>query len=194
MDSLQLGYVSLVCHTPTVWHLCLYLPALFSLQNLTLANVELISCYTMEVIWNTCSQLGKVISTWQGWSILIDGLRTSIAWRRVKVSKQRAAEAAACTNHVSKCLAKSQEGQTGWHSAKGWGAGVGSAVRTRRWLFEGCCGPRCAAGPWELGAVPSGSPRRSSSSGAFVLFPNAVLRFSCSGLAWTADRTVLLGR
>lgn len=79
-----------------MWYLCLYLPALFSIQNLTFANVRCMLCCRIKMFLYTRSQSGKVITTWQDWGLLMDKLCTSIAQQRVNVLKQTLA----CTSHV----------------------------------------------------------------------------------------------
>lgn len=79
-----------------MWYLCLYLPALFSIQNLTFANVRCMLRCRIKMFLYTRSQSGKVITTWQDWGLLMDKLCTTIAQQRVNVLKQTLA----CTSHV----------------------------------------------------------------------------------------------
>lgn len=133
-------------YSTPMWYLYLYLPALFSLQKFTFASGTFILCSTIKMFGNTCSQLGKVITTWQDGSLLMGGLCTAVVvhgctWIRVQVLKQTAAYTSACTSHVSKCLAKSQKVDARSHGVKRWGIEVGFIIRTWHWLFEGLPSP-----------------------------------------------------
>lgn len=79
-----------------MWYLCLYLPALFSIQNLTFANVRCMLRCRIKMFLNTRLQPGKVITTWQDWALLTDELCPTIAQQRVNVLKQTLAS----TSHV----------------------------------------------------------------------------------------------
>lgn len=88
-----------------MWYSCLYLPALFSIQNLTFANVRCMLCCRIKMFLNKITVRRGHPHLARQEVFLMDKLCTTIAQQRVNVLKQTLAS----TSHVY---------QTAWPKAR----------------------------------------------------------------------------